>query len=80
MSQLQCPGWQDVQAKKLKCSFLVMAYSVPFNNVFETFNNYFILMQQNFNYLAMAFGSSQEHRVLARVLPWGTIGDFHHII
>jgi hypothetical protein len=25
----------------------------------------------------MSFGSSQEHRFLARVLPWLAIGDFH---
>jgi hypothetical protein len=34
----------------------------------------------SFFYLAMTFGSSQEHRVLARVLPWLAIGDFHHIM
>jgi hypothetical protein len=31
-------------------------------------------MQQKFGYLAMTFGLSQEHRVLARVLPWLAIG------
>ncbi len=28
----------------------------------------------------MAFGSSPEHRVLARVWPWLAIDDFHHIM
>jgi hypothetical protein len=41
---------------------------------------YSALMKQKFSYLAMAFGSSPEHRVLARVLPWLAIGDFHHIM
>jgi hypothetical protein len=34
-------------------------------------------MKQKFSYLAMTFGSSQEHRVLAIVLTWLAIGDFH---
>ncbi len=34
-------------------------------------------MQQKVSYLAMAFDSSP---VLARVLPWLAIGDFHHIM
>jgi hypothetical protein len=37
-------------------------------------------MLQKVSYMAMAFGSSPEHRVLARVLPWLAIGDFHHIL
>ncbi len=28
----------------------------------------------------MVFASSPEHRVLARVLLWLAIGDFHHIM
>ncbi len=37
MSLLLRPG-QDVQARKLKCSFLVMAYSALLNNVFDALN------------------------------------------
>jgi hypothetical protein len=37
-------------------------------------------MQQKFSYLAMAFGFSQEHRVLARVTPWLAIDDLHRIM
>jgi hypothetical protein len=51
-----------------------MAYSALFDNVFEALNLlliiFFTLMEQKFSYMAMAFGSSQEHGVLARVLPW----------
>jgi hypothetical protein len=36
-------------------------------------------MLQKCSYLAMTFCYSPEHRVLARVLPWLAIGDFHHI-
>ncbi len=40
-----CPvavSWQDVTAaRKLKCSYLVMAYSKLFNNVFEALNKFF---------------------------------------
>jgi hypothetical protein len=44
-----------------------------FDNEFEALNlllnHYFMLMQQKFSYQAMAFGSSPEHRVLARLMP-----------
>jgi hypothetical protein len=36
-------------------------------------------MLQKCSYVAMTFCYSPEHRVLARVLPWLAIGDFHHI-
>jgi hypothetical protein len=38
-------------------------------------------MEQKLSYLAIAFGSSPEHRVLGRVLIWLAIGDLfplHH--
>jgi hypothetical protein len=60
-----------------------MAYSALFINVFETLNLLLIIVYTyvaEISYLAMAFGSSLERRVLARVLPWLAIGDFHHIM
>jgi hypothetical protein len=30
--------WQNVEARKLKCAHLVMAYSALFNDVFEALN------------------------------------------
>ena len=60
-----------------------MAYSALFINVFETLNLLLIIVYTyvaEISYLAMAFGSSLEHRVLARFLPWLAIGDFHHIM
>ncbi len=32
--ELFCTSWQEVKARKLKCSFLVMEYLAIFNNVF----------------------------------------------
>ncbi len=64
--------WQEVQARKLKYSFLIMTYSALFNNVFEAVNLFLIIIVE--------FSSSPEHRVLARVLPWLAIGDFHRIM
>ncbi len=49
-------------------SLIVMAYTASFNNV------------EKLSYLAMEFGSFPENRVLARVLPWLAVGDFHLIM
>jgi hypothetical protein len=71
-------SWQEIQARKLKCSFLIMAYSALFKNVFEAVNLLLIiiiLMEQKFSCLAMAFSSSPEHRILARVLVFGAYED-----
>jgi hypothetical protein len=58
-----------------------MEYPALFYNVFEAVNLLLIKFKyEKFGHPAMAFGSSPEHRVLTRVLPWLAIGDFHHII
>jgi hypothetical protein len=55
-----------------------MAYLAPFNNVFEARNFLLIIF---YTYVTeMAFGSSSLHRVLARILAWLAIGDFHYIM
>jgi hypothetical protein len=62
-----------------------MAYSALFNNVFEALNLLLIIL---YSYVAEiqlhvpgnAFGSSLEHRILARALPCLAIGDFHYIM
>jgi hypothetical protein len=61
-----------------------MAYLALFNEVFEALNllliTLFILVLQKFSYLAMAFDTSPEQKVLEKVLPWLAIDDFHHIM
>jgi hypothetical protein len=37
-------SWQDIWARKLNCSFFVVAYLALFNDVFEPLSLFFILM------------------------------------
>ncbi len=70
-------SWQDVWARKLKCSPLVMAYSALFNNVFDALNLLLIIL---YTYVAEIQLPGNGIRLLAKVLPWLDIGDFNHIM
>jgi hypothetical protein len=60
-----------------------MAYSALYSIVFEALNLLLIILYTYFAEIqlhAMSFGSSPEHRVLSKLLPWLASGDFHHIL
>jgi hypothetical protein len=66
-------GFQNKYAKKCSCSTTALLQIMIDTKRLR----YFILSDQN---KLVAFSSSTEHRVLARVLQWLAIGDFHHIM